>query len=337
MARGDQLARQWIIFQKLTASRYGKTVNDLAADLDCHPRTVYRDLDALQAAGFPIYNERVNGTAFWSLMESARQPVPIPFSLPEIIALYFGRDVLKVLKNTVFYDSLESLFKKIRSTLPEESLKYLKQIEKSLRAGTGPHKKYDKFKDAIETLNQAVIQKRAVEIVYYTMSRKKFTQRTVEPYRIWFYDGTFYLIGHCRWKKEVRIFAVDRIKMLSLTDQRFKMPDDFDVDEFMKASFGVFRGQPAKVRVLFAPDAAGYVREKVWHASQKIFEQKDGSVLFEVDVAVTREIKRWIMCWGSQAQVLEPDALREEIRSEAAEMLGVYANGISRTQEALSA
>lgn len=100
MARGDQLARQWIIFQQLMKARYGKTVNDLAADLDCHPRTVYRDLDALQAAGFPIYNEKVNGTNFWALLEDAKKPVPIPFSLPELIALYFGRDVLRILKNT---------------------------------------------------------------------------------------------------------------------------------------------------------------------------------------------------------------------------------------------
>ena len=66
MARGDQLARQWIIFQQLMASKYGKTVNDLAADLDCHPRTVYRDLEALQAGGFPLYNEKVNGTNYWA-------------------------------------------------------------------------------------------------------------------------------------------------------------------------------------------------------------------------------------------------------------------------------
>ena len=102
MARGDQLARQWMIFQKLMTAKYGKTVNDLAADLDCHPRTVYRDLEALQVGGFPIYNERINGTNFWALMESAKNPVPIPFSLPELIALYFGRDLLKVLKKYRF-------------------------------------------------------------------------------------------------------------------------------------------------------------------------------------------------------------------------------------------
>jgi predicted DNA-binding transcriptional regulator YafY len=337
MARGDQLARQWMIFQRLMTSRYGKTVNDLAADLDCHPRTVYRDLDALQVGGFPIYKEKVNGTKLWALMESAKKPVPIPFSLSELVALYFGRDVLKILKNTVFHDALESLFKKIKTTLPVESKKYLKQIEKSLRAGPGPHKKYDKFKDTIETLNEAVIKKQVVEIVYYAMRRKKVTRRKVAPYKLWFYDGTFYLIGHCRSKKDIRIFAVDRIKMLSLTGERFEVPAEFSVDEFMKASFGVFQGQPVHVKVHFTSDAAGYIKEKVWHVSQKLSEKNDGSVILELDVAGTKEIKHWILRWGSQAQVLEPDSLREEIRSEAAEILGVYADSSEQMESVLTA
>ena len=336
MARGDQLARQWMIFQQLMSSKYGKTVNDLAADLDCHPRTVYRDLDALQAGGFPIYNEKVNGTNFWALIDSAKKAVPIPFSLPELIALYFGRDVLRILKNTVFHDSLESLFTKIKTTLPDESKKYLKQIEKSLRAGSGPHKNYDKFKGTIEALNNAVIKKKVLEIVYYTMSRKKVTRRNVEPYKLWFYDGTFYLIGRCRSKKDIRIFAVDRIKTLNLTGESFEVPADFNVDEFMKTSFGVFQGQPVHVKVHFRSDAAGYIKEKIWHASQKLSEQKDGSVILELDVAGPREIKHWILRWGSQAQVLEPDSLREAIRSEAAEILGVYANSSEQMENAIT-
>ena len=58
MARGDQLARQWRIIQTLIASKRGKSVADLVKDENCHLRTVYRDLEALQEAGFPIYQER---------------------------------------------------------------------------------------------------------------------------------------------------------------------------------------------------------------------------------------------------------------------------------------
>jgi predicted DNA-binding transcriptional regulator YafY len=105
----------------------------------------------------------------------------------------------------------------------------------------------------------------------------------------------------------------------------------------MKASFGIFQGQPEHVKVHFTSDAAGYIKEKVWHSSQKISEQRDGSVILEVDVAGTQEIKHWILRWGSRAQVLEPDSLREEIRSEAAEILGVYANSSEQIKSALSA
>jgi predicted DNA-binding transcriptional regulator YafY len=337
MARGDQLARQWMIFQKLIASRYGKTVNDLAADLECHPRTVYRDLDALQAAGFPIYNERVNGTGFWALMESARQPVPVPFSLPELMALYFGRDVLKVLRDTLFHDALESLFKKIKATLPADAVKYLKQIEGSLQAGTKPYKQYGRFKEILETLNRAVIEKKVVEISYYTMSRKKMTRRQVEPYKLWFFDGTFYLIGRCRRKDDVRIFAVDRIKMLDLIEESFKIPADFNLDDFMNSSFGVFQGKPQTVKIWFSAEAAEYVKEKTWHESQQIRKQRDGSIIFEAQVAGTAEIKLWILRWGARAVVLEPDKLRDDIQSEAADMLAVYANGTRQLKKALTA
>ena len=110
MARGDQLARQWKIIQTLIASRMGKSAADIARDLNCHPRTVYRDLDALQSAGFPMYTERVDGKSLWSLLDTVKHHFPIPFTLTELMALHFSRDVLKVLEGTVFYDSLESLF-----------------------------------------------------------------------------------------------------------------------------------------------------------------------------------------------------------------------------------
>ncbi|MBW2488642.1 MAG: transcriptional regulator, partial [Deltaproteobacteria bacterium] len=301
MARGNQLARQWRILQSLIASRRGKSAADLARELEYHWRTVYRDLEALQLAGFPIFTDRVDGKNLWSILDSARQNVPIPLDLTEVMALYFSRGLMRVLKDTVFYESLESFFQKIKATLPAETIQYLEKIEQSLEVGSKPYKHYDHLRDVIDRISQATVDRQMIEIDYYTMSRKKRTRRKVAPYKIWLFDGAFYLVGNCGLREDIRIFALDRIKSLRLTDEIFEMPADFKVEDFMQTSFGVFHGEPQDVRIRFAPEVAGYIKEKTWHATQKIKSQNDGSVIFEARVAGTDEIKYWLMSWGGKA------------------------------------
>jgi predicted DNA-binding transcriptional regulator YafY len=328
MARGDQLARQWKIIQTLISSRMGKSAADIARELNCHPRTVYRDLDALQSAGFPMYTERVDGKSLWSLLDTVRRHFPIPFTLTELMALHFSRDVLKVLEGTVIYDSLESLFQKVRTTLPPESKKYLEQISKSLVTRPRPYKQYEKFKEIIHQVNEAVIQRKVIDIVYYTMSRRRMTKRKVAPYQVWFYDGSFYLIGLCSLVNEIRIFSLDRIKMLHTTDETFDIPSDFDIDALMDKSFGVFQGPSVMVKIWFDKEIAGYIREKVWHSSQRIQKQKDGSIIFKAEVSGSDEVKFWVMSWGAKALVLEPESLRKEIQSECSLTLAQYNNHV---------
>ena len=86
----------------------------------------------------------------------------------------------------------------------------------------------------------------------------------------------------------------------------------------------VFHGEPARVRIWFAPEAAGYVKEKIWHESQNISDQEDGSILFETEVAGTDEIKIWIMGWGAKAEVIEPVSLKKEIKSEIDLLVKLY-------------
>jgi predicted DNA-binding transcriptional regulator YafY len=96
MARGDQLGRQWRIIQILITSGAGKSAAELAQEMESHPRTVYRDLEALQLAGFPIYTERMDGKNLWSLLDTVKHHMPVPFSLPELMALYFTRDMNRI-------------------------------------------------------------------------------------------------------------------------------------------------------------------------------------------------------------------------------------------------
>jgi predicted DNA-binding transcriptional regulator YafY len=326
MARGDQLARQWKIIQSLIASRRGKSATEMAETLGCHSRTVYRDLEALQFAGFPIYTETVGGKSLWALLDTAKSSIPIPFNLAELMALYFSRGMMKTLKNTVFYDSLETLFEKIKVTLPREYIQYLSQFEKRFDVAPQPYKHHGEVREIVEAITTAAVENKYITIDYYTMSRKKKSRRKVAPYKIWFFDGTFYLVGNCGLREDIRIFALDRIQSLETTDETFVMPEDFNLDEFMRASFGVFHGDPVRVRIWFSAGVAGYINEKTWHATQRILPQNDGSIIFEAEVAGTTEIKYWILSWGSQAVVLSPESLRSEILAETETLLTNYEN-----------
>ena len=327
MARGDQLARQWTIIQSLLASRSGKPIAELAALLGCHRRTVYRDLEALQNAGFPLYSDQAEGRSRWYLIETARQSVPIPFSMTELMALYFSRDWLRALEHTVFHESLESLFAKIKATLPPDTDHYLEAFRRSVRVGSQPHKHYGAFRESLDTVNQAILEQKVLDIDYYTMSRKRRSRRHIAPYRLWFFDATFYLIAYCFRRRDVRVFAVDRIRSIAVLDETFDPPEEGVLDGFMAASFGVFRGEDVHVTIRFSAAVAGYIREKTWHASQNLTDLKNGGLLFEARVAGIEEIKYWVLQWGAQAEVVSPDTLRQAVQTEAVAMAARYAEG----------
>lgn len=324
MARGDQLARQWTIIQSLQADLNGKTVSELADILDCHTRTIYRDLEALQLAGFPIYTDREKGATHWRLLETARPKVPIAFSLTELMALYFSRDLLQVLEGTVLHEALESLFRKIQATLPPETEGYLNAFQQSVKVGVHPRLSTPARRSALEDINRAISAQAVLEIEYYTMSRGRRGLRRVAPYRLWFFNGAFYLIAYCYKRRDIRIFAMERIRSMAPTGESFERPESLDMEDLMAASFGIFTGQPVTIRVRFSPRVAGYIREKIWHPSQRLVAEPDGAVIFEAEVAGTQEIKHWIMQWGRQAEVLAPAHLRADIRKEAEAMAANY-------------
>ena len=324
MARGDQLSRQWRIIQSLMAARKGKSATELSDALECHSRTVYRDLEALQMAGFPLYNEKFDGRTLWSILEGGRHNMPIPLNLTELMALYFSRNLLKILEGSAMHDSLVSLFEKVKSTLPDEYVNYLKQVEKSLEVGVRARKTYQHFQETLNAVQEAVQQQRQIEVDYFTMSRGESTKRRVAPYKVWYYDETFYLIGHCAMRNDIRLFAVDRIEKVLLTEEIFEVPEDFDAETYMEKSFGVFQGEPVTVRIRFSPESAGYVKEKTWHPSQTLIPEPDGSIVFTAEVAGIDEIKRWVMGWGCAAQVIEPASLRAAIAKDARDMVSFY-------------
>ena len=328
MARGNQMARQWKIIQALLTSKTGKTVGDLyrMLELTCDKRSVYRDIQDLESAGFPLVCETVNGSQYWSVMEHARKPLPVPHTVEELIALYLSKDMMADLKGTSIYNDLDSLFIKIKAGIHESFHNYLEQSG-NLPVVSFQHSavQLDDVPDKmIRTLEGAILSKQYVDITYFTQSRKAESQRRVAPFTLMVSQGSIYLIGRCELRQEVRFFAVNRIRKLAVSDATYVIPEDFQLDQFMAPSFGIYQGPEIRVKIRFSSAVADLIKERMWHPSQVITDQEDGGIHFEVTVAGTEEIQRWVMGWGREAMVLEPVALQQEIMALVTEMSQRY-------------
>lgn len=302
----------------------GVSVPDLAAELDSNVRSVYRDMEALELAGFPIFNEEADGVERWKFIEGYKHKIPIPLEMTEIMALVIACDHLKVFDGTVFSGSLVCAFDKIKATLKPDARNFIDELSSSFRVGVFGRKDYCAHKNTIEIVNKAVLGHLSIVIDYQSASSKEL-RRKIDPYHVWFMGGTIYIVAYCHAKKGLRLFVLDRIKKVQLTEEKFKVPDDFSMDDFTSSRFFVTDCGKASVKIWFDKEASVYIKERSWHPSQKIEDQRDGSVILSMEVEGAVEVMAWVMSWRSHAKILEPKALAREMSDELEAMKKMYA------------
>lgn len=323
--RGDQIVRQWKILRRLEwAGSVGLTAAE-AAEMGGHSlRTAYRDLEDLQAAGFPIYQDKTDRGSCWMLVDSYQSKIPAPFTLTEVLSLHCSEELFQVFRGTLFHDALRDLLEKIRATLPPETIQFLDRLKSVYRMGRITGKDYGRFREVIAQLNAAATDRCTIEVAYQALGSDARTVRCIDPYRIWFYDGTFYLIGHCHFREAVRTFVLDRISMLRVTGDTFDIPADFDFDAYTRHGFKVMKDDLHTVRIRISPEWARWVEERTWHESQRIQKQFDGGIEIIFRVAGLDEIRQWVLSLGPEAVVVAPWALREMVCGSLAETLAQY-------------
>ncbi|HUU00536.1 MAG TPA: WYL domain-containing protein [Myxococcota bacterium] len=311
--RGDQLSRQWQLIQLLLQRRAGMSAAEIAAELNWSVRNIYRDLQALQQAGFPLFNERAGRKVRWAFIEGFRHATSIPFTADELMAIEAARRMMRPLAGTVLAESLEAAMAKIRAQLPEQVCRYLEKYRGSFADVGGPLHDYGRIQAIVHVLKEAITSQESVELTYKAFSTGDSKRRVVDPYGLFHHDGTLYMVGHCHLRKALRNFALDRVRMPSPTGKKFERPDDFDLESYMADAFGAYLGPAEEVILQFEADAARYIKESVWHPSQELRVLEDGGCLLELRVPVSDEIARWILGWTPSCEVLKPAALREKV------------------------
>lgn len=314
-----QLSRQWKMVRLLEARRRGMSAAEMSVELGTPLRNIYRDLQALQDGGFPMYTERDGKHSRWKLMDGYSKQIRFPFTTTELIALHVSRDILRVLEGTVFQESIESLFDKITTSLPPQMISFIDNIAAGLKIGFGPAKDYRGLSDVIARISDAVGKRKRIEIAYRAASTGLKLLRKVDPYQVWGMNGCLYLIGLCHLRNARRTFAIDRIESLTLLDEPFLIPEDFSLEDYLQTAFKVMTGEPEVIQVRFGSEAAHVVRERIWHPSQELREQDDGGLILTLEVPINYEIISWILGFGPAAEVLAPASFRRRIENDLAE------------------
>ena len=175
-------------------------------------------------------------------------------------------------------------------------------------------------------LLDALLKSRPVCIEYYSPHNDQSTTRDILPLHLLNYMGTWHIIAYCNVKKELRDFVLSRIRFVGACENPVdaRVPAA-RVKDYIRETFGIFRGEKTQnVCLRFAADIAPWIAEQSWHPAQKSRIEKDGRLSLSIPVADFREIKREILRYGAQVEVVSPAELRNELKKEIEKMKKIY-------------
>lgn len=305
----SQAARLHDVIRILRA-RFGATVEELAEECGVNRRTVYRDLKALDEAGYPLIREnQPDGTVLHSFMAEFKEYLPVTFSLYELMTFYLCRGQLAFLQGTPFQEDLDAVFARIRSNLPPRNLAHLERLAQAATPHFQGLRDYAPQRDILETLREALLRQYTCRISY-APPRRPAADYLIDPYTLVFYKDSLYLAAYAHNRQDLRRFLVDRIRTLERLDERFEVPTDFSVDDLLGHAFGLIDETPLNIRVRFSADIAHLIRERTWHPSQCIEEQADGSLILAFNAGGEKEILAWLYSYLPHVRVLAPESLR---------------------------
>ncbi len=326
MARGGQLARQWRLLQLLDRPS-GVTVWDAAKDLGCAVRTVWRDLQVLQQAGFPIYDEPAadGRRGLWMTDPEFKARLPLKLSLSELAAVLMSRELLAPVGASVLGPAVSTAFDKIAGVLSRDALKLIDAMRETVGVRAVGAKLQTPAAEFIPVIQAALADRRTLRMHYHSFQRDADTERVVDPYHLTYYDGGLYLIGYCHERRDVRVFAVERVRAIRALPRKFQVRSDFNLRAYLDRAWGIVQGDLVTVKVIFAAKVGRYIRERLWHQSQQFRDLADGRLEMIMKVADTLEVRRWILGYGVDAEVVEPASLRDALRREAEQLAGQLA------------
>jgi proteasome accessory factor B len=303
-------------------ARHFPNCQKIAAELEVSAKTIQRDIDFMRdRLGLPIdYHPQEFGFYY---TEAVTGFPSIEVSEGEITALLVAQKALAQYKGTPFERPLHSAFRKLTDGLKGRVSFSWTDLEDviSFRSAGASVSDLELF----ETVSKGVLRSMEIEFEYRKLNSTGYEPRRVRPFHLGCLENQWYLFGEDLERRQLRTFALPRMRKVALTTKRFRRPADFSIAQVLSGSFGVHSaGKKQRIRLQFDAFAARLVAERKWHESQRVRENADGSIVLELELGGLEEIERWILSWGKHARVLAPKDLAIRVHGEARAIAKLY-------------
>lgn len=309
--RGKQALRLFTILRALENARRGLTMVELHDLLEerCTPRTVYRDVEVLQQAGFQLITEE--GRVKFA--EGAQALRATPLRAHELFALLLTKDLLTPISQTPMGICHDALVTRLAAGLTPEGRQLVTEHRSILRATHAAPTKVNDGDAVLSVIEQAYETEQCVCLTY-AAPNKPVSERVVEPHLFWMHSGRPYVVAYCREAGEFRTFALQRVRSATLLDETFERRTDFDPQSFIDRGFGVFQGDAHAFVVHFDASVAHLTRERMWHPTQEVRDNADGSATLRFTAAGLPEVAAWIASFGGKVRAESPAELVDSVR-----------------------
>lgn len=320
LRQADRLARVMRTLQ-LLLSRGRWNARDIAAEQECSERTIYRDMQVLELAGIPV--EFDQDDRCYRVRQDFRFP---SLNVTEDEAIGQGSAAaITTGPGLDINEGAKPVTRKLAATSKEDMAQILADAEELIAVLDLKLADHSRHREIIRTIQWALIKRKRLVGIYRSPHEPDEVKLHLHPYRLCLVKQAWYLIARTDGNNVPRTYRVARVKTLRMLDANAQVPQDFDLKGYFGNAWAVYRcDQTYDVEILFTKEAAATVTEGVWHHTQKVRKNKDGSVTLTFQVDGLNEILRWVLGWGRRAKVIQPPELRDLIVAQLNESIQAY-------------
>jgi len=309
--RESRYSRHFRILSFILSSR-GKTIPEIERILredgfEVCSRTVRRDLEMLQNAGFPIYSEKTSRGTVWKITEGFKNTPPIPISLLQAFALVVAERSFAAFGNTFVAEQIASLLKEVRRKHTPEFEKALQTLEGGIFAQPTPLFSRPLPGSVYDTLVRAIREQVKVKVEYRNANGVISKDRVLAPLKLVLAGQQLYLAAYCYTKKSVRWFKLSRLLAVQLTDEPFLAKSEWDdlIKHNTTDVMGVFPAEAVEVELEIDDKLRQYFEETPLHASQKIIRLRGATHLL-LRVGINETLVHELLGFGARVRVVRP-------------------------------